>query len=75
MMKMVVSRQQSRAILREKMRKNPVVCDSGGNMFRVRGFTYSLKGAVNGFYLSGTRGDKEISLSEARFFKKCRRRR
>lgn len=72
---MVVSRQQSKRILRERIRQNPIVCDSEGNKFKVKGFTYGLNGAVNGFYLSGARGDKEIALSEARFFKRCRNRR
>ena len=50
------------------------VCDSNGNKFTVKGFTHSLDGVVNGFYLVGKRGDKEIALSDARFFKKCKRR-
>jgi hypothetical protein len=58
-----------------RRRKIPEVCDAEGNKFRVKGFTYNRQGAVNGFYLSGDRGDKEIPLSEARFFKHCKRRR
>lgn len=53
--------------------KQQVVCDSEGNRFRVRGFTYNRQGAINGFYLMGERGNKEIALSDARFYKKCRR--
>ena len=49
------------------------VCDAEGNKFTVKGFTHDRSGAVNGFYLVGKRGAKEIALSDARFFKKCKR--
>ena len=55
-----------------KKRKAIEVCDSEGNIFRVKGFTYNRQGAVNGFYLSSDHGDKEVPLSEAKFFKQCR---
>ncbi len=53
-----------------KRRKSVVVYDSKGNEFRVKGFTYNRQGAVNGFYLSGSRGSKEIALSDAKHFKR-----
>jgi hypothetical protein len=53
------------------------VYDSSGNKFKVTGFTKSLEGAVNGFYLQGERGAKEVGLSEYKFFssRKPRRKR
>jgi len=56
-------------------KKLTVVCDSEGNRFRVGGFTKSREGVVNGIYLKGERGDKEISLRDMRFYKKCQRKR
>ena len=59
------------------MARNPkVVYDSQGNKFTVTKFTKSLNGVVNGFYLQGDRGAKEVALSEYKFFttRKPRRR-
>ena len=53
-------------------KKLKVVCDSEGNKFRVVGFTKNREGFVNGFYLKGERGEKEISLRDAQFYKKCK---
>jgi len=51
--------------------KKTFVCDSEGNKFVVEKFTFSLEGVLNGFYLKGVdgRGDKEISLHDAKFYK------
>ena len=49
--------------------KSKEIFDLEGNRFTVKGFTRNMQGAVNGFYLSGDRGAKEIPLSEAKFFK------
>jgi len=48
-----------------------IVKDSEGNEFVVEGFTFSLEGVLNGFYLKGERGDKEISLHDAKFYKEA----
>ena len=49
------------------------VFDSSGNEFKVTGFTKDLRGAVNGFYLKGARGDKEVSLSEYKYYTQKKR--
>lgn len=57
------------------MRRNPrTVYDSSGNEFNVVGFTKSLDGVTNGFRLKNARGEKEIALSEFKFFSNKKRR-
>ena len=48
-----------------------IVYDSAGNEFKVLNFTKSLEGKVNGFLLQNTnlRGEKEVGLSEYKFYK------
>lgn len=60
----------------KEMTKHKVgeVFDYQGNLFTVKGFTHNRQGAINGLYLIGQRGEKEISLSEAKFFKLSKRR-
>jgi hypothetical protein len=50
------------------------VFDSSGNEFNVVGFTKSLDGVTNGFRLQNSRGEKEVSLSEFKFFSNKKRR-
>ena len=52
-----------------------IVYDSEGNEFNVLKLTKSLEGKVNGFLLQNTnrRGEKEIGLSEWKFYRPKRR--
>uniref|UniRef100_A0A6M3MAG1 Uncharacterized protein n=1 Tax=viral metagenome TaxID=1070528 RepID=A0A6M3MAG1_9ZZZZ len=47
--------------------------DSKGNRFIIKGFTHNRYGKVNGFALKGTRGEKEIAISDLKHYKICER--
>lgn len=49
-------------------RRQRTVFDSAGNKFEVVGFTKDIEGAISGFHLKGIRGEKEVGLSEYKFY-------
>jgi len=48
------------------------VCDRDKNRFFVKGYTLSRQRKINGVTLVCSRGRKEVSLRDLKFFKKCR---
>ena len=56
--------------------KSRTVWDSSGNEFEVTGFTRDIKGAISGFNLKGAKGqgEKEIALSEYKYYTQMRKR-
>lgn len=51
------------------LHKRKTVFDLAGFEFEVLGFTHDLEGAISGFHLKNPRGEKEIALSDWRFYK------